>query len=198
MHPNRKFHIADEAAMARFVADQGFGMLVAQGGDGLRAVHIPLLLTGPDRVQFHVSRGNLLHPILMSGCEALLIVNGPHAYISPDWYELPDRVPTWNYAAVELNGRVVPLERESLIELLDRMSDRFEERLQPKPVWKRDKMSPGRFDGLLKAIDGFELRIDHWRGTAKLDQDKPEEVRSRLAVALDGQGETEMARLMRP
>jgi transcriptional regulator len=58
-------------------------------------------------------------------------------------------------------------------------------------------MSPGRFEGLLKAIAGFEMQVVEWRGTAKIDQDKPSEIRSRIADALAGRGEREMADLMR-
>jgi transcriptional regulator len=58
-------------------------------------------------------------------------------------------------------------------------------------------MSPGRFEGLLKAIAGFEMQVEQWRGTAKIDQDKPDEVRARIAEALDERGEREMAETMR-
>ena len=197
MHPNRKFHIVDREAMADFVREQGFGTLVANTDEGLRAVHVPLRLDG-DRLGFHVSKGNLIHRALMSGGEALVVVNGAHAYISPDWYGLEDRVPTWNYMAVELEGIVRPLGPEALIRLLDDISDHHEAKLTPKPIWKRGKMSDGRFEGLLKAITGFEMHISGWRGTAKLDQDKPEEVRARLVEALEARGEHEMARIMRP
>jgi transcriptional regulator len=197
MHPNRKFHIEDREAMAGFVREQGFGLLVAQTGEGLRAVHVPVLLDG-GRLRFHTSRGNLIHAALLAGGDALFVATGAHGYVSPDWYGLDDRVPTWNYLAVELEGPVRPLERDELIRFLDEVSDHHEAKLAPKPIWKRDKMSEGRFDGLLKAITGFELEVRAWRGTAKLDQDKPEEVRAGLVQALEGQGETALAEAMRP
>lgn len=197
MHPNRKFHIEDREAMAALVREEGFGTLVVQTSEGLRAVHVPVLLDGA-RLRFHTSKGNLVHGALLAGAEALFVANGPHAYISPDWYGLDDRVPTWNYIAVELQGPVRPLDQQGLIRLLDDISDLHEAKLTPKPVWKRGKMSEGRFEGLLKAITGFEMEIAAWRGTAKLDQDKPEEVRARLVEALDALGETDMAGTMRP
>jgi transcriptional regulator len=197
MHPNRKFHIADREEMAAIVRSEGFGTLVVQTESGLRAVHVPLLLEG-ERLLFHVSNGNAVHAALLAGAEALVLVNGPHAYVSPDWYGLPDRVPTWNYLAVELNGRTTRLDESELIRLLDAISDGHEARLLPKPIWKRDKMAPGRFEALLKAITGFALDISEWRGTAKLDQDKPAHVRTRLAAALREQGEEGLAAIMDP
>jgi transcriptional regulator len=196
MHPNRKFHVDDEGALAALVRRIGFGMLIVQTDEGLRAVHLPLLLQG-NRLRFHVSRGNLVHAALVAGGEALVVVNGPDGYVSPDYYGLPDRVPTWSYVAVEMNGRVEPLGEEALIALLDEMSAEHEQRLMPKPAWTRDKMDPARFEGLLKAITGFEMEIIAWRGTAKIDQDKPPEVRERVADALAGQGWIEIAEMVR-
>jgi transcriptional regulator len=196
MHPNPKFHNGDREALAALVRDLGFGILFVPAAEGLRAVHVPVLLDG-DRLRFHVSRGNAVHAALAEGATALFVANGPHAYVSPDWYGLEDRVPTWNYVAVELEGKVRPLDPEALVRLLDDLSAAQEARLAPKPAWTRDKMSEGRFDGLTRAITGFEMQIAHWRGTAKVDQDKPAEVRARIAEALEAQGETAMAETMR-
>jgi transcriptional regulator len=196
MHPNAKFHIADRAEMAAWVREAGFGTLVVQTEDGLRAVHVPVLLEG-ERLLFHVSKGNLVHPALLGGCEALFIANGPHAYISPDWYGLPNRVPTWSYVAVEVNGRCSLLDRAELVRLLDDMSAQHEARLAPKAAWVRGGLSPGFFEGLLKGITGFALEIAEWRGTKKIDQDKPGDVRARLASALAEQGEAQMAEAVR-
>ena len=195
MHPNRKFHIADRDEMAAIVRREGFGMLVVQTDTGLRCVHVPVLLDG-ERLRFHVSRGNALHGTLAAGCAALFVVNGPHAYVSPEDYGLEDRVPTWSYVAIELSGRVTPVDTEALVRLLDEMSAEREAALAPRAPWTRAKMTPGRFEGLLKAIEGFEMAIAEWRGTAKYDQDKPAEVRTRLAEALAARGEADMAALV--
>jgi transcriptional regulator len=196
MHPNRKFHIPDRDAMAALVIELGFGVLFVPTEQGLRAVHVPVLLDG-DRLRFHVSRGNEVHSALAAGAGALFVANGPHAYISPEWYGLEDRVPTWNYVAVELEGPVRTLEPDALVRLLDDLSAEQEARLAPKPPWTAAKMSEGRFEGLLKSISGFEMHVAAWRGTAKVDQDKPQEVRTRIADALAERGEREMAATMR-
>lgn len=196
MHPNRKFHIADREEMAALVRELGFGILFVPTAEGLRAVHVPVLLEG-DRLRFHVSRGNAVHSTLAAGTDALFVATGPHAYISPEDYGLEDRVPTWSYVAVELEGPVRPLEAEALVRLLDDMSADREARLAPKRPWTRDKMSEGRFEGLLKSITGFEMEVADWRGTAKVDQDKPQEVRDRIADALAGRGDRDMAATMR-
>ncbi|MBV9930952.1 MAG: FMN-binding negative transcriptional regulator [Alphaproteobacteria bacterium] len=197
MHPNRKFHIAAREEMAALVRAEGFGTLVVPTAAGLRAVHVPLLLEG-ERLLFHVSRGNAVHGALAAGAEALVVVNGPHAYVSPDWYGLPDRVPTWNYVAVELNGPVRALSEHELVTLLDTLSAEFENRLAPKRPWTSADPSPGHVGRLRKAIAGFALDIREWRGTAKVDQDKPPEIRDRIAAALRERGEEAMAEVMDP
>lgn len=196
MHPNRKFHIQDRDEMAALVRELGFGVLFVATAEGPRSVHVPVLLDG-ERLRFHVSRGNLVHGALAAGGDALFVATGPHAYISPEWYGLEDRVPTWNYVAVELEGPVRTLAPEELVRLVDDLSAEQEARLAPKIPWTRDKMSPGRFEGLLKAITGFEMHVSAWRGTAKMDQDKPGEIRARIADALAERGEREAAETMR-
>ncbi|HEX8263633.1 MAG TPA: FMN-binding negative transcriptional regulator, partial [Allosphingosinicella sp.] len=178
------------------VRELGFGIVFVATAEGLRAVHVPALLDG-ESLRFHVSRGNLAHSALAGGGDALFVATGPHAYISPEWYGLEDRVPTWNYVAVELEGPVRTLDPEELIRLVDDLSAEQEARLAPKAPWTRGKMSPGRFEGLLKAISGFEMRVAQWRGTAKIDQDKPDSVRARIADALAGRGDPAMAAMMR-
>jgi transcriptional regulator len=194
MHPNPKFHIVEREEMGAIVRSVGFGMVVAGTTEGLRCVHAPLLLDG-DRLRFHVARGNAIHSALAAGAEGLAVVDGPHAYVSPDWYGLEDRVPTWSYVAVEMAGPVRTLGEAELLRLLDDLSEEHEAQLAPKPVWTRDKMSPGRFEGLMKAITGFELEIRDWRGTSKIDQDKAPEVRARIGAALTARGDTAMAAL---
>jgi transcriptional regulator len=194
MHPNRAFHWDDEAQILAFVASVSFATICVTGP---ALVHAPLLVAAPDRLLFHVSRGNLALASL-DGARAIASVLGPDAYISPDWYEVPDQVPTWNYLAVEAEGPLRQLNDAELSDQLDNLSAVHEARLAPKPPWTRVKMSPGRYEAMLKAIIGFELKVEALRGTRKLGQHKPPEQRTRVAEALAQSGGGELARLMRP
>ena len=196
MHPNPKFRWEDRDAMRAFATELGFGMLFAATPDGPRVAHVPFVFLDEDRIGFHVARGNGIVRGLAGG-EALFVVNGPDAYVSPDWYGLDDQVPTWNYLTVELQGAVTVMDRETLVAQADALSLQNETRLSPKPVWTRDKMADGLFDKMLGAIIGFELRVTGWRGTAKLGQNKPAEARGRVADALEARGQRAMALLMR-
>ena len=68
--------------------------------------------------------------------------------------------------------------------MLDGLSAAHEARLAPKAEWTRAKMTPGRFEGMLKAIIGYELEIEELRGTRKLGQNKDEAVRRAAAAGL--------------
>ena len=196
MHPNSAFRWEDREEIRAFVGQIGFGALFAQTPDGPRVAHVPAIFLGDDRLGFHIARGNGIARHL-NGAEALFVAQGPDAYISPDWYGLADQVPTWNYLAVELQGIVRGMDRDTLADQVDRLSAAFETRLAPKPAWTREKMSPGLFDRMLGGIIGFTLDVTAWRGSKKLGQNKPEEARLAAAEALEANGQRAMAHLMR-
>lgn len=178
MHPNRAFAWEDRDAMLAFVGEIAFATIAAEGP---LVVHAPVLVAGTDRLRFHLSRGNRAK---LDGKRAIVSVLGPDAYISPDWYGVDDQVPTWNYLAVEAEGPVRTLDEAELATLLDGLSAAHEARLAPKPAWTRDKMSPGRFEAMLKAIVGYELSIEELRGTRKFGQNKGEAQRRAAAAGL--------------
>lgn len=196
MHPNPQFRWDDRETLRAFAQEIGFGALFAATPDGLRVAHVPLVFLDDDTLGVHIARGNGIARHL-DGMQAVFVVQGPDAYISPDWYGMDDQVPTWNYLAVELEGVIRKMEREALIAQIDQLSSENEARLAPKPEWTRDKMTPGLFDKMLSAITGYRLEISAWRGTKKLGQNKSADARTRVSDALDASGSRAMAHLMR-
>jgi len=180
MHPNRAFAWEDRDAMLAFIADIAFCTICV---DGPLLVHAPVMVAAPDRLRFHVARGNRAAAAL-DGRRAIVSCLGPDAYVSPDWYGTPDQVPTWNYLAVEAEGPLRRMDEGELISLLDALSADHEARLAPKPAWTRAKMSPGRFEAMLGAIVGYELVIEDLRRTRKLGQHKKEAERTGAAAGL--------------
>lgn len=112
------------------------------------------------------------------------MVTGPDAYVSPDWYAAADQVPTWNYVSVEAEGPVRVMEREETTVLLDDLAAHFEAGLAPKPAWTRAKMAPARFEAMLSAIVGYEMRVERLIGVAKLSQNKPADEIARVSARL--------------
>jgi transcriptional regulator len=196
MHPNRRFHWDDREAMLAFVAELAFGHLFAMTPEGPRVAHLPVLVTPQGTLRFHLARANALSRHL-DGAVALASFAGPDAYISPDWYGTADQVPTWNYAAVEVEGPVRRLDDGELVALLDALSAEQEARLAPKAPWTRGKMTAGRFEAMLPAIAGFEMRAEVLRGTWKMGQNKSPAELEAAARGLDGAGRGDVAALMR-
>ena len=197
MHPHPGYGWTDEGEMLAFLAEMSFSTIFVCGTEGPALVHAPVVVRGTDRLRFHVSRANRAAASL-EGAQALLSCTGPDCYVSPDWYGTPDQVPTWNYLAVECEGPLRRLDDEELAQLLDDLGDVQEARLAPKPVWTRAKMTPGRFEAMLKAIVGFEMRIETIRGTRKLGQMKTLDERRAAAAGVAGAGNAAMAALMMP
>lgn len=177
------FRQTDEARLTALVAERGFAVIaVAHEGRPLVA-QAPVLLAGR-RLRFHLARGNPVVAALTAGAPAVVVVQGPDAYVSPDWYGIDDQVPTWNYLAVEMEGRAQVLDEAGAAQLLDDLSAHFESRLTPKPPWTRRKISPGRFEAMQRAIVSFELAVERLEGVWKLSQNKPAGVTARAAEAM--------------
>ena len=199
MHPNPAFRAEDRARHLDFARRRAFGTLAVNAEPAPLLSHVPFLLdeTG-DTADLHLVRSN---PIARLGAvDAVIAVTGPDGYVSPDWYEVPDQVPTWNYVAVHLRGRLEPLPHETMRDMLDRQSAHFEDQLHPKRPWTTDKMTPEVLDRMMRQILPFRFRVEDVQGTWKLNQNKDDAVRLRAADQIEtGQGMelTELARLMR-
>lgn len=196
MTPGAPYRWTDEAAMRAFVGRLGFGLLCVAAPDRIHAVHLPLVWMGERRIGLHLHRANPATGHL-EGHEALIVVTGPDAYVSPDWYGLPDRVPTWTYVAVELRGPIARLDEAETVAQVDALSAEQEKRLLPKTPWTRAKISDGLFDRTMAGLVGFVMDVEAMDGTAKLAQYKPEAARHGVADALDATGKRAMAALIR-
>ncbi len=194
MHPNPLFRSDDRALLETLIDEIGFGMIFAATPDGPRVAHTPVLRTAPDRLQFHIARGNALTRHL-DGAILLAVINGPDSYVSPRWYENRATVPTWDYVALELDGRATRLDDEALDALLYELIERHESRLGGDR-WSAAESPPQLWDDLRTAIVGFELEILAWRPTIKLSQNKNAAERARIAEGLEAAGSSALARLM--
>lgn len=172
-------------------------MTLAAAPEGRALIaHAPILVREMGdalSIDFHLSRGNALTPHLAAGFRGVMVSLEAEAYVSPDWYVAADQVPTWNYLTVEAEGPVVAMDEAGLVRLLDDLSAQEEARLAPKPPWTRHKMSPGRFEAMLKGIMGASLTVERLEGVFKLSQNKDAADRAGVIAAL---GDHPIARRM--
>jgi len=184
----REYQIQDEARVRDLVRTHGWATLVSVADDGAPvASHLPVLLEEtppgePMRLLSHVGRPDDLQHCLDSGRESLLIVQGPHGYVSPGWYDMTPAVPTWNYLAVHLYCTVELLGPEETYAVLSDTVDRYES-VMPDPV--RLPAVEEYAHRLAKGAAAFRLRVVRWQGKAKLSQDKPRAVAERVVAALE-------------
>src|SRR5690606_228677 len=116
---------------------------------------------------------------------------------SPRWYSDPRQVPTWNYVALELEGRVRQMDANGLLGFLTTLTAREEARVRDGQPWTIDKVPDARLRPMLSAIVGFELEVQAWRPTVKRSQNKPAGERANVASGLEAQGSGGIAALMR-
>lgn len=200
MHPNPLYRTDDRSLCQSLIEEIGFGMVFAQTPEGPRVAHTPLLVAGggPDNpwaVQFHLARANALSRHLDRET-ALIVVNGPDAYVSPRWYANRDTVPTWDYVTLEMEGRVRKMADEGLEAFLHAAIEKHEGRLAGEP-WRAGESSAKVWSGLFRGIVGFELEVQAWRPTFKLSQNKSAEERGTIADGLAAAGHTALAQLVR-
>jgi transcriptional regulator len=195
MHPNSGFAWTDRSAMLGLARQQGFARIFAQTPDGPRVAHVPIFVQSERTIRFHLANGNALARTI-AGATALVLVEGPNAYVSANWYhDVRGAVPTWNYVAAEFEGPVNALDRQALIALLDDLSAHLEPKVGED--WTRAKMEPKRFEAMLNAITAFELDIVEARGTRKLSQNKQQAEAARLIAGMERNRATDMADAMR-
>jgi transcriptional regulator len=195
MYIPKQFAVEDREALHALVRANPFGLLVGEQEGSPCATHLPFLLDG-DRLLLHFARGNPHWKALDGQTEMLAVFMGPHAYVSPRWYEAEQAVPTWNYTAVHIYGTPHLIEDAGMVrDLLDRLVWEYEE-----GAWSLDGQAADFIARMSRGIAAFEMPIERIEGKFKLSQNRPAEDRRRVIAEFEksGDGENaELARLMR-
>ena len=186
MYVPPSFSETDQAKLHEFIDQHSFATLISQALDEPVATHLPLLLNrgqGPQGTLIsHMARANG-HWQTAADQQVLVIFHGPHAYISPSWYESANVVPTWNYVAVHVYGILRLIEDQNrLSELIRQMVLRYES-TQPNP-WVLDSQDEAFVSKMMNAIVGFEVEINRIEGKWKLSQNHPSERREKVVHQL--------------
>ena len=196
MYLPESFKESDPAKLFDLIEQNSFGLLISANDGDPFASHLPLLL---DRTVLpngclvgHMARANPQWKQL-DGKSVLAVFSGPHAYISPTWYEVENVVPTWNYTAVHAYGvfRAVH-DPVQMMEIARRYVDLYEAGM-PKP-WKLDTQSEYSKKHVM-AIVGFRIEITRLEGKWKLNQNRPQEQREKVANALDASADENAKRI---
>jgi transcriptional regulator len=180
----------DEDAAWKIVLDAGAGMLVINTDEGLESVFVPVIVSEDRRtIRFHVARANAWWRAVKEDHEVLAIFLAASAYVSPNLYpsrvEHPGVVPTWNYVACEVRGRLsVHDDKEWTSTQVHDLTDHFES--GNTPPWRVED-SPADYIGhQLAAIVGLEIDVRSIQGKAKLSQNRPDVDHDNVQEAFKG------------
>ena len=169
----------DDDAVQELLREHGAGDLVTATAEGLVATMLPFVYDasrGPHGALLgHVARNNEHWRHAPVG-EALVILRGPDAYVSPQWYAAKREhgrvVPTWNYVTAHVYGELVVHDDVDWLDDLVRQLTAKHEAGRPEP-WAVDDAPPRFVAGQLRAIVGMELVISRIEAKAKLSQNRP-------------------------
>jgi transcriptional regulator len=173
-----------------FLKGNSFAILISQLDGRPWATHIPLELDtdkeGKDVLNGHLSRGNPQWREFASHPDVLAIFNGPNAYISSSWYD-HENVPTWNYIAVHIYGKIRIVEGGELLEFLKKQVDKHE-KASTHPV-SIERMSKAYVENEMKGIVGFQIKIDEIQAAYKLSQNRDMPNRENIIKELEKRGD---------
>lgn len=163
----------NEPEIIEFISKNAFATLVTQVEGKSWATHLPFVLSenpeGHAILSGHIAKANPQWKELSRDADVLVIFQGPHAYISSSWYN-HENVPTWNYLAVHVYGKIRIIEGKELMDHLKSLVDIYEEG-RPNRVHV-ETMTPAYVESQLKALVGFEVKIEDVHASAKLSQNR--------------------------
>lgn len=176
--------LENRAELLEFMRANSFVLLVTGTGGTLHASHLPATVhddAGKLRIDMHMARNNPQWKEFFDD-EVLVVFSGPHAYVSPRWYEEEERVPTWNYAAVHAYG--VP----AMVK--DREAKHASQRhlistLDPQWLPKFDALPPEYVDRMLDGIVNFEIVVTRLETRWKLSQNRTRREQESIALSLE-------------
>lgn len=199
MYIPKYFVETDSEKLFDFIQANSFGILFSQRESHPYATHLPFLVEREaepyGRLWGHLAKANP-HWHELAG-EVLVVFPGPHAYISPAWYEEEKVVPTWNYVAVHVYGHITLTHDEEQLLQIVRDSVAFYEGSRAEP-WRLDTSTEYIYK-MLKGIVGFKIEITRLEGKWKLNQNHPAGRQERVVNALketSDQNAQEIAYLM--
>ena len=179
--------ITDPEEVKRLIRENAWATFVSNPASGLVASHYPIVLEEDEEgisIVSHVGRPDEQSHELGQH-EMLMIVQGPHGYISPSWYEGHSFIPTWNHVTAHLYGVPEILSDDENFRVLDDLVNHFEAPMAEPVSLEIDETYARR---IAKGTVGIRLRVIRFEARLKLSQDKPDNVMNSVLAALESDG----------
>jgi transcriptional regulator len=188
MRQNPSFTLAGEDGIKRLIRENPFATIVSNTeASGLVASHYPVMLDeeaeGIVLLSHFGKPDDLIHEL--GSHELLVIVQGPHGYVSPGWYGDVAAVPTWNFSTAHLSGIPEILTADENLKVLDALVEHFEH-VMPHPRLMRGTPENAAYAEKISAgTVGFRLRVSRFVAKDKMSQNKPAETVSEIINGLE-------------
>ena len=188
MRHTPRYLMTDVDEVKRLIRANPWTTYVSPATTGLVASHYPTLLEETDDdsivIVTHFGRPDeVAHELGQH--ELLVIVQGPHGYITPNRYAPGDIIPTWNHATAHLYGVPEILTEEQNYRVLERLTDHFEHPMpEPRSLASDEEYSRR----IAKGTVGLRIRVTRFDARGKFSQNKAPEVRERIIDELAGEG----------
>ena len=185
-------HLDDKSALLAFLRANNFPTLVTGSGGVLHASHLPVTVHEKGSqivIDMHMAKNNPQWKEVREdemSAEVMVIFTGPHAYISPRWYEDEERVPTWNYAAVHAYGVARIISEKKVKSGSQR---RLIESLDPQWLPKFDALREEYVTMMLDGIVNFSIPVARMETRWKLSQNRGRQEMELIAAALEKSGD---------
>jgi transcriptional regulator len=176
--------LEDRAELLQFMRTNSFVLLVSGTSGSLQGSHLPATVHDDDgeiRLDMHMARNNRQWQDFFDD-EVMVVFSGPHAYVSPRWYEEKERVPTWNYAAVHAYGIPRVIQDRKLKAASQR---RLIQTLDPQWLPAFDALRKEYVDAMLDGIVNFEIAVTRLETRWKLSQNRSRREQELIASELD-------------
>ena len=178
MYVPKLFHEGSWPEIRKVIEENSFATVISCNAGLPTATHVPLRLVesegGPAKLQGHMSRANPHWRIFEHEPPSLVIFAGPNAYVSPRWYDHVN-VPTWNYVAVHVYGKVrLVTDAGEMHELIKGLVDRYEGATDADTRYTVEGLPADFLESQMKGIVGFEISVDEVQASFKLSQNRDE------------------------
>jgi transcriptional regulator len=179
----------DRKEVVAFMRANSFAALVTATGGVPMASHLPVIVADGEQgivIHSHMAKNNPQWQEFFDD-EVLVVFAGPHAYVSPRWYEQQERVPTWNYAAVHAYGKATLTTDRKVKHAAQR---ELVAQLDPQWLPKFDALRPEYVENMLDGIVTFDIAVTRLETRWKLSQNRGRREQELIAAELDKSGDS--------
>ena len=191
MYSPEAFKITDPNIIEEFISKNPFAILTSENNGKIEITHLPINRFKDDKLYGHIAKANI-HSNINEEQEVCFIFNGEHAYVSPKYYESTFNVPTWNYSAVHIYGKIEYInDNEKVWQLLQETTEIYE----GPNGWKLPQEK--KFQDLTQFIRFFRINITHIEAKFKFNQNKTKEDIEKVIQSLRNNKQIEVANFMK-